>query len=367
MRTLSAALGGVLLLAAAAAADETTFAAEVTASALNLRAGPGDAYQPVVTVSKGAKVIVLGAYANDPTWSLIEVPEGYAAWVSADLVQKGAGGDSEVKASRVLVRPLPSTRYHQLSGRLEKGEHVTILEEKATESEGLWYRIKVPRRFPLYASARYLKKIGPASLAETTEASSAPAPLAVKPGETTADRHFVKLEPDVRAKVTAAKTSTEIEPLRKTIIEIDRSQLSLDNRERRVRLLADILDRERKLAIEELKARETEVSAALDQKLVDIDKKYKRRLAEIRDEFEREKKPAYVAMGIVEFAPDVFGRYPSYRITEGGKMRYYLIATQFDLGRFVGKRVGVSGITDSESGTGYETVMVKRIEILGDQ
>jgi uncharacterized protein YraI len=363
MRTLCAALGGVLLLAAAAAAEDA-YAAEVTASALNLRAGPGEAYQPVVTASKGAKVIVLGSYANDPTWCLIEVPEGFAAWVSADLVDKGAGGTGEVKASRVLVRPLPSTRYHQLSGRLEKGEQVTILEEKRTGSEGLWYRIRVPRRFPLYASAKYLTKIGPASLAEAGDRNP---PLAVTPGETPADKQFVRIEPDVRAKVTAAQTTTEIEPLRRAVAEIDRSQLSLDNRERRVRLLADILDKERKLAIDELKAKETEVSAALDKKLAEIDKKYKRRLAEIRDEFEREKKPAYVAMGIVEWAPDVFGRFPSYRLTEGGKMRYYLIATQFDLGRFVGKRVGVVGITDSESGTGYETVMVKRIEILGEQ
>ena len=43
------------------------------------------------------------------------------------------------------------------------------------------------------------------------------------------------------------------------------------------------------------------------------------------------------------------------------------IANQFDLGRFVGKRVGVIGIADPESGTGYETVMVKRIEILADE
>ena len=45
----------------------------------------------------------------------------------------------------------------------------------------------------------------------------------------------------------------------------------------------------------------------------------------------------------------------------------FTVANQFDLGRFVGKRVGVIGITDPESGTGYETVMVKRIEILADE
>lgn len=365
MRLLSAAFCGVLLGATVAAADDDTFAAEVTASALNLRAGPGDAYQPVVTVQQGTKVIVLGAYANDPGWSLVEVPAGYSAWVSADLVKKADGGKGEVQASRVLVRPRPSTRYHQLSGRLEKGETVSILEEKNTESEGLWYRIRVPRRFPLYAAARFLKKVGPASLAEAKEESDAAPTLAV--ADTAADKRFKTIEADARKKVGAAKTSAEIEVVRKNVFEIDRTQLSPDNQDRRVKLLSDILDKERKLAIDELKAKETEVSAALDKKLQEIDKKYKRRLAEIREEFEREKKPRYVATGIVEYAPDIVGRYPSYRIVEGDKLRYYLIANQFDLGRFVGKRVGVVGITDPESGTGYETVMVKRIEILASE
>ena len=366
MRLQSAAFCWVVLGAAVAAADEEMFAGEITASALNLRAGPGDAYQPVVTLQQGAKVIVLGQYANDPGWSLVEVPAGYTAWVSADLVKKTDGGKGEVQAGRVLVRPRPSTRFHQLSGRLEKGEAVTIVEEKRTESEGIWYRIRVPRRFPLYAAAKYIKKVGPASLAEASEPAGTSPALAVLADSAT-DKQFGKIETAARQKMKSAKTTAEIEVVRKSVMDIDRAQLTPENQDKRIRLLSDILDTERKLAIEELKVRETEVSAALDQKLAEIDKKYKRRLAEIREEFEREKKPRYIATGIVQWAPDIVGRYPSYRLVEGDKMRCYLIANQFDLGRFVGKRVGVVGIADPESGTGYETVMVKRIEILASE
>ncbi len=365
MRLLGATLTGILLLGSLAAADDETFAGEVTASSLNLRAGPGEAYQPVVTMNKGAKVIVLGQYANDPTWSLIEVPAGYSAWVSADLVKK-SGATGEVMASRVLVRPQPSTRYHQLSGRLEKGETVSILEEKKNGSEGLWYRIRVPRRFPLYAAARYIRKIGPASLAEVPEEATKGAPV-LTVQDTAADAKFKKLEPDARAKLKTAKTAAEVELVRNSIATIDRSALSPENQDKRVRLLSDVLDRERVLAMAELQAKESELNQALDQKLEEIDRKYKRRLAEIREEFENEKKPHYIATGIVKWVPDVVGRYPAYRLVEGDTMRYYLIANQFDLGRFVGKRVGVIGITDPESGTGYETVMVKRIEILASE
>jgi hypothetical protein len=366
MRLLGAVLTGVLLTTAAFGADDDTYAGEVTASTLNLRAGPSESYQPVVTAKQGTKVIVLGAYANDPAWLLVEVPTGYTAWVSGEFVKR-TGDKGEVQASRVLVRPTASTRYHQLSGRLEKGETVSILEEKKAE-DGVWYRIKVPRRIPLYAAARYLKKIGPASLAEVKEpeaAAGGAAPLTI--ADTAADKQFVKVEADARKKMTAAKTTAEIELVRKSVASVDGSQLNADNRDKRVKLLSDILEKERVLAVDELKAKETEVNSALDQKLAEIDRKYKKRLAEIREEYEHEKKPRYVATGIVQWSPDVFGRYPSYRLVEGDKMRYYLIANEFDLGRFVNKRVGVVGIMDPESGTGYETVMVKRIEILGNE
>ena len=75
----------------------------------------------------------------------------------------------------------------------------------------------------------------------------------------------------------------------------------------------------------------------------------------------------YTAVGIIELRPDVLGRTPAYRMNVGGKLKCYIIAPAYDLRRFKGKRVGVIGIQDRESGTGYHTVMVKRIEIIGDK
>jgi len=364
MRCLSAVLAGLLLSVAAAADEAEPYAGEVTASALNLRAGPGEAYQAVAKLEKGDRLVVLGRHANNSSWFQVEIPQGYEAWVSAELIKKAGDGTGEVTANRVLVRPRPSTRYHQLSGRLNKGETVKIVGEETSASEGLWYRIQVPARIPLYAHAEFIRKIGPASMARKAEADHAPAPLTVNTAE---DKSFQKLEPEVRVKLTAAKTTTEIEPLRRAVAEIDANQLSLDNRERRVRLLTDLLDRERSISIAEIKAKEDEINEGLDARLADIERAYKKRLAEIKDEYESVRKPRYVATGIVKYSPDLLGRYPSYRLEEAGKMRYYLIATHFDLARFVNKRVGVMGITDPESGTGYETVMIKRIEVLGDR
>jgi hypothetical protein len=354
----------LVLSTVATAQDLEPFAGEVTASRLKLRAGPGVSYQPVVSVDKGSRVIVLGKHANDPDWYYVEVPQGYTAWVSGRYVAKSKDGMGQVTTTRLLVRPRPETRYHQLSGRLNLNERVKIVEQKSMP-DGVWYRIEVPRRIPLYAHVDYIKNIGPPSLAQPKAEKAAP--KTPGPVQTDSDREFSRLEPDVRAKLKGAKNSSDVAPLKRAVVEIDRSQLSLENRERRVQLLADLLDTERKFAIRELQAREVTVQEDLEKRLKEIERKYKRRLDEIRKDFEKESKPRYVATGIVQWVPDIFGRVPSYRLVEAGKMRYFLIATQFDLGRFVGKRVGVSGITDPESGTGYQTVMIRRIEILGDE
>lgn len=360
-------LSGVIccwvLATVATAQDLKPFAGEVTASRLKLRAGPGPSYQPVVTVDKGSRLIVLGKHANNADWYYVEVPRGYTAWVAGQYISKGSDGFGQVTTTRLLVRPRPSTRYHQLSGRLNLNEKVKIVEQKSMP-DGVWYRVQVPRRIPLYAHVDYIKNIGSPELAQP--APEKPAPKA-GPIRTDSDRQFVRLEPDVREKLKTAKTSDDVAPLKRAVVEIDRSQLSLENRERRVQLLADLLDTERKFAIRELQAQEEGVKENLTKRLAEIERKYKRRLEQIRKEFEQEAKPRYIATGIVQWVPDIFGRVPSYRLVEAGKMKYFLIATQFDLGRFVGKRVGVSGITDPESGTGYRTVMVRRLEILGEE
>ncbi|MHC4817492.1 MAG: SH3 domain-containing protein [Planctomycetota bacterium] len=353
----------LVLSTVAIAQDLKPFAGEVTASRLKLRAGPGPSYQPVVSIEKGSRVIVLGKHANNPSWYYVEVPQGYAAWVFGRYISKGKNDMGQVTTTRLLLRPRPSTRYHQLSGRLNLNEQVKVLEQKSMP-DGLWYRVQVPRRIPLYAHADFIKNIGPASLAQSQPETPK---VKASPVLTDSDRQFKRLEPDVRTKLKGAKNSSEVEPLKRAVVEIDRSQLSLENRERRVQLLADLLDTERKFAIRELQAQEDQVKDGLSKRLEEIERKYKRRLDQIRKDFEQESKPRYIATGIVEWVPDIFGRVPSYRLAEAGKMKFFLIATQFDLGRFVGKRVGVSGITDPESGTGYRTVMIRRIEILGEE
>jgi len=362
--------------AKAGEAPEGAYAAEVTATRLNLRAGPGPAYQVVVRAARGDRVVVLRESENAPGWVELRVPGGYEAWVYGRFLAPGGDGTARVTVDRLLVRPRATTKYHQLAGQLRKGETVRVTGRRETE-EGLWYRIRAPQRIPLYASAEYLDNVGvpeaatvesaPADAASADSGGGAADPAPARKTDTDADRRFRVLAARLRGELDDAKTADELRGLRARVEAIDRSALSLENRERRVRLIYDIMETEQTIVLEEVRRREEEVRGDLDRKLQEIERRYQRRLQEIKDELNRTRKPRFTALGVVRWAPDPFGRHPSFRLVEGGKMRYFLIAPDFDLKKFSGKRVGVVGITDPESGTGYETVMVKRIEILGER
>ena len=363
MKQWAAYLGLVFAAGVAGAGEDGSYAGEVTASRLNLRAGPGDAFQAVHRVDRGVRLIVRGPHPSRADWLRVEVPGGFKAWVYARFVAKRKDGGGILTGDRVMIRPRPTTLYHQLDGRLARGEKLRIVGMKKTE-EGDWYQVVVPSRFWLYASASYIRNIGPVSLAVAKAKAAGSAPAKVR---TRSDRQFILVEPDIRVRLGKARTMDDLAPLRRALKEIKRDDLSLANRERRVSLLADINEAERRITIDDLTRREGIVNADLERKLKQIERDYQRRMLEIQKESTKSRRPRYVTSGIVRWRPDLVGRWPEYRIEEGGKMRYFLIAPDYDLSKFKGKRVGVTGLTDPESGTGYSTIMVRRIEILGNK
>ena len=82
-----------------------SYAAEVTASRLHLRSGPGGSSQSVVLAEQGDKLIVRDAAAGG--WAIIEVPGGFNAWGNARYVERGADGIGVSLVWRALRRPTP--------------------------------------------------------------------------------------------------------------------------------------------------------------------------------------------------------------------------------------------------------------------
>ncbi|MCZ6788238.1 MAG: SH3 domain-containing protein [Planctomycetota bacterium] len=339
------------------AQNAKTYTGEITATQLRLRAGPGQAYQEVVRLSKGDRVIVLGKHANSPAWLEVEVPQGYTAWVFAEFIEKRADGTGKVITDRLQIRPRPSTRYHQLSGRLNTTDAVRVVEQKR-QADGLWYRVTIPRRIPLYAHGDYVKNIGAASLADQKITKGGTAKGSKRKLDTLALRIDAALKDPKRV---------DTAPMAKTLKEIKPGELATEDRVRYYRTQAQLAQLEKTQVIRNLRTRESELKDGLDKRLAEIDREYRRKLEQIEAEARKPKRPRYTAIGIVRHAPDILGKYPSHRLVEGGKLRYYLISSTYDLTKFSGKRVGVIGLADPESGTGRYTIMVRRIEIIGDK
>ncbi|MHC4952780.1 MAG: SH3 domain-containing protein [Planctomycetota bacterium] len=353
------------------AADDGSYAAEVTASQLHLRAGPTASYQSVLLVEQGRKLVVRSGGVNG--WAVVEVPGGFDAWVSGRFVARDGKGKGSVTVGKLLVRPRPSTRYHQLAASLTKDETVAIVGEKKVGDE-LWLRVRVPQRIPLYCSERFLKKIGPASMAIAPTIASAAAEKTAKKtptasGDPKADARFIVIEKKAWTDIQRAKTTAELATINRTLATVDGSRLSIENQKRHLDLERALLKRRNQLIDTDLDDTQKKMLADLEAQIAAIEAKYRKRIQELEDAHaaKKGKTRKYISTGIVEYKPDIFGRAPNFRITAGGKLRYYLIAPAYDLHKFVGKRVGVVGLTDRESGTGYFTVMVKRIEILADK
>ncbi len=363
----------VVPVAKNAAVDGKSYAAEVTATQLHFRAGPSASYQSVVMAKRGTRVIVRDGVAGGGRatgWATIEIPGGYPAWVGAKYIQQDGKGSGVVTANTLLVRPRASTSYHQLTQRLARGETVKVLGTKQV-GDTTWLRIQTPQRIPLFCSARFLNKVGPASMATAPIETNSTARTATVSNKTAAaDARFIKIEKSALRDIHGAKTRGDLAAVKLTLATVNGSDLSLANQRRHLDLERKLLRRNRELVVSDVETQQQAVLADLEKQIAEIEAKYQQRINDLHREAEAAKtgkRGRYITTGILEYKPELFGRAPSFRVTEGGKLRHYVIAPAYDLHKYVGKRIGVVGLLDRESGTGYFTVMGKRIEIISDR
>ncbi|HEY8343116.1 MAG TPA: SH3 domain-containing protein, partial [Calditerricola sp.] len=111
---------------------------EVTASVLNVRAGPGTNYAIISQVKRGTRLTVLKQQGG---WLQIRLSNGRTGWVSGQYVRPvsatpapgsattPSAKTATVTASRLNVRSGPGTQYAVI-GSLPNGTRVTVLEER---------------------------------------------------------------------------------------------------------------------------------------------------------------------------------------------------------------------------------------------
>ncbi len=142
--------------------DPTGKRYKVTASRLNMRAGPATTYKSVGYVDRNEIVDEIETNA-DKSWIKIRRTDGLSGWSSArylDVIttpppDTGTGIQYRITASRLNVREGPSTNYKSV-GYVSQNEIVTSISANADQS---WRQIRRSNGLTGWASARYMEKV----------------------------------------------------------------------------------------------------------------------------------------------------------------------------------------------------------------
>ncbi|MCI1858245.1 MAG: SH3 domain-containing protein [Sporolactobacillus sp.] len=164
-----------------------SFAGYVTATALNVRTGPGTKYKRVKVLRHNAKVTVTSTRSG---WYGIK-DGGKKRYVSAKYIKKGNPPAAKkpakkssfksfagyVTATALNVRTGPGTKYQRVK-TLRRNAKVTV-----TNTRSGWYGIKDGGK-TRYVSAKYIKKGNPPPAAKKTTSKSVTTPLDYSPVKT---------------------------------------------------------------------------------------------------------------------------------------------------------------------------------------
>ena len=139
----------------------------ITASALNVRSGPGTSYSVIGGLSKGKAASVVGTSGS---WYKIKYGSGYgyisSKYTSSTAVDSGSSSTSTSSktmyctVSGLNVRSGKGTAY-AAKGTLSYGEAVTVVD-----NSGYWYKIKYGSGYG-YVSSKYLSSSKPSGSSTT--------------------------------------------------------------------------------------------------------------------------------------------------------------------------------------------------------
>lgn len=138
-------IGGTVKIKADTPPSGSSSVYRITASALNVRTGPGTGYGIITSVKRGTGCTILEKSGN---WRRIKTFGGVVGWVSVNYLRKEA--TATVTASALNVRKGPGTGSAIL-GSLKRGTKVTV-----QYTSGNWAYVST-KKLTGYVSMSYLK------------------------------------------------------------------------------------------------------------------------------------------------------------------------------------------------------------------
>lgn len=169
------------VFAAGSLAQNFPFAGVVNSDKVNIRAGAGENYYPVIQLDRGAIVMV---HENLYGWYKVTAPADSFCYVSKEFVKIDAGGQTgSIIGQSVRVRapsPAGPDDSYKILLRLNDGDKVRVLGEA-----GAFYKIAPPPEARLYVKKEMIDVATPEQIAAAKNAQpatpEAPAAPVVKP------------------------------------------------------------------------------------------------------------------------------------------------------------------------------------------
>ncbi|MCX7934991.1 MAG: SH3 domain-containing protein, partial [Planctomycetota bacterium] len=302
---------------------------QIVGGRVNIRAGPGTAYEIIATVDDKTPIKV---YAVAGEWVKIGYPTGEACYVHQDYIEGNippdipeSGRECTIKGDKVMVRAKMWDKS-TVVGELKQGDTVVV-----TGLRGPWARILPPACARAWVFHKYVKYEG--AVAQT----SAP-PLSESAASETAKK--------TAASSLAAKRREEL--------------AAIAERAQRARELAD--EQRLQKIVEEADKEVAQIEAEIraEQEAITVEK--------VREEVRKRQGPGNISgfSGWIEYIGWVGKRPAAYRLVQGEETVFLLRSAKYDLSKYVNRRVLVDGVVETAPGFEANVLVVDRLQVVSE-
>ncbi|MDK1031201.1 MAG: hypothetical protein QGD94_04280 [Planctomycetia bacterium] len=333
--------------------SEFPYVGELTGDNVYLRSGPGRHFYTLDKLKIGKKVVVEDKKWN---WIAVRLVGDVSGLIAKKNVERGAGGAAAkvtAEEARVYASSATAKRKWAVLAILEAGDEVQILGEL-----GDLYRIVPPQMSRVYISADYIKRVGPYPEAwQVVKVVKIDLVILKKdPQEAEFKKIRGRLEKELEKPPAERKLDQFIKPFT-SVAKKAKSTFLKDDALRQVAWLKS------QIVIQEKHRKVDKLAEDLKKKLEAID--------------EAAGKPRTLQEALAD-KYDVWGTIEKMVIFEGtasqvkfkllddkGRVRVLLTSKEHDLGKFVGKRVGLKGLKSYHAEWRIYIVDVVAVELLG--
>jgi len=316
------------------------YVAEIIGNDVNIRSGPGTNYYSCGKLNKGDRVEIVSEQFG---WSRIVPPAGSFSWISMQYISINlynptigtvTGDNVRVYAGSDYVEPMHSTSEQ---GRLKRGDKVKLMGEEKDD----YYKIAPPSAAYLWVSTQYTKPATPViqtppPAPETTADANTVVPKEISV-EAEKLKEYYALKKQIEAERAKPINQQNYTDIKKQLTEIANNK----NAGKAIRYAQFVISQIEGFEVALAVAKEVQLqNAQLKQIMERIDKARATKLAKTQD----------IGRFVVVGQFQTFKTYGPghYRIVDdSGKMTCYALpseqASQMDLSKFIGRKVGLVG------------------------